>query len=107
MSSYARPHYDTYRDLAEALGRKARALDLPCHLCGRQIDWAADWRDQWSYTYDHDIPIAAGGDPRGPGKQAHRRRSCNARRSDRVGFEPVRRPRTTKDWTGGRSGRRR
>lgn len=97
----ARPHYDSYRDLAEALRRKARALDLPCHLCGRQIDWDADWRDQWSYTYDHDVPIAAGGDPRGPGKQAHR--SCNARRSDQVAYEPVKRPRTTKDWTGGRS----
>lgn len=106
-SSFARPHYDEYRDLAEALRRKARAQDLPCHLCGRRIDWDADWRDQWSYTYDHDVPIAAGGDPRGPGKQAHR--SCNSRRADRVGFEPVRRPRTTKDWTGGgeslRSGR--
>ena len=102
MATYVRPHYDEYKDLAEALRRKARAADLPCHLCSRPIDWDADWRDQWSYTYDHDVPIAAGGDPRGPGKQAHR--SCNARRSDRVEFEPVKRPRTTKDWAaaGGR-----
>lgn len=100
MAGYVRPHYDSYRDLAEALRRKARAADLPCHLCGRRIDWDADWRDQWSYTYDHDVPIVAGGDPRGPGKQAHR--SCNSRRSDRVEFEPVTRPRTTKDWTDGR-----
>lgn len=98
MGLRPRPHYDTYRDLAEALRRKARALGLPCHLCGRQIEWDADWRDPRSYTYDHDVPIAAGGDPRGPGKPAHR--SCNSRRNARVDAAPARRPRTTMNWTG-------
>lgn len=97
MSSYVRPHYDTYKDLAEALRRKARAKDLPCHLCHRRIDWDADWRDSQSYTYDHDVPLVLGGDPRGPGKQAHR--GCNSRRNASLAPAPVARPRTSTNWS--------
>ena len=85
-----------YRDLSEALRRKARRLGLPCHLCGRPIAWDADWRDPQSFTYDHDVPIAAGGDPRGPGKPAHR--SCNSRRNARVDHVPTSRPRPSSPW---------
>lgn len=96
VSSYVRPHYDTYKDLAEALKRRARALDLPCHLCGRRIDWDADWREPQAYTYDHDVPLVLGGDPRGPGKQSHR--SCNSRRNASLESRPKARPRTSTNW---------
>lgn len=82
MPSSTRPHYDTYRDLAEALRRKVKADPdrYPCHRCHTRIDTKLDWRHPMSYTYDHDVPLAQGGNPRGPGKPAHR--SCNSRRGD-------------------------
>lgn len=49
-----------------------------------------------SYTYDHDVPLSRGGNPRGPGKQAHR--ACNSRRNANVEYEPAGRPRTTTAW---------
>lgn len=61
-----------YADLSRALRRKAKREGLPCHICGRPIDFEADWRDPQSFTYDHDTPLARGGSPRGPGKPAHR-----------------------------------
>lgn len=90
-------HNRAYSDLSKALERKARRLGLPCWICGRPIDWDADWRDPMSYTYDHDVPIAAGGDPRGPGRPAHR--ACNSRRGDgRREPKTIPPPRTTEPW---------
>ncbi|MCM3907595.1 HNH endonuclease [Trueperella bernardiae] len=69
-----------YRDLTKALRRKAKAHNLPCWICGQPIDYTADWRSRWSFTADHVIPIALGGNPRGELRPAHR--ACNSRRGD-------------------------
>ncbi|OCW59808.1 hypothetical protein AKG36_08490 [Trueperella bernardiae] len=60
--------------------RKAKAHNLPCWICGQPIDYTADWRSRWSFTADHVIPIALGGNPRGELRPAHR--ACNSRRGD-------------------------
>ncbi|WP_311777830.1 HNH endonuclease [Trueperella abortisuis] len=69
-----------YRDLTKALKRKSQRTNAPCWICGQPIDYTADWRSRWSFTADHVIPIAKGGNPRGELRPAHR--SCNSRRGD-------------------------
>ena len=61
-----------YADLSQALRRKAKRNDWPCWICGKPIEWEADWRDPMSYTYDHVVAVATGGAVRGAGKPAHR-----------------------------------
>lgn len=67
-----------YRDLSQALRRKAKREDLPCWICGMPIDFDAHPSSGMAFTYDHIVPIARGGKLRGPGRPAHR--GCNARR---------------------------
>lgn len=84
----------TYADLSQALRRHAQLHNVPCWLCGKPIDWDADWRSGDSYTYDHVETIAQGGHMRGQGRPAHR--SCNSRR--KAGTANVTTPTTTRKW---------
>lgn len=96
MARAGRPHYDKYADLARALMRKAKSGNIPCWICGHAIDFTADWRSPNSYTYDHVVPIALGGSPRGAGRPAHR--GCNSRRGANVAYVAPPKPTTTRDW---------
>lgn len=82
-----------YRNAASALKRKARRLDLPCHLCGERFDWTLPYYDGGAFTADHLDPIATGGSIVGPLLPAHR--SCNARKGD---GQRVQRVPTTRAW---------
>ncbi|MGH3968463.1 MAG: HNH endonuclease [Mycobacterium sp.] len=41
---------------------KIRRSEPPCHLCGEPIDYGADHLDPRSFTIDHVVPLAAGGE---------------------------------------------
>lgn len=100
MARYTRPHSDTYADLALALRRRTARDNLPCWICKQPIDTTLDRKHPMSFTYDHIEPLAAGGDPRGPGRPAHL--SCNSRRSDgRNTIEHVTVSNTSIDWLAG------
>ena len=86
-----------YRDLSQALRRKARAENLPCWLCGRPIDFTAEWKHPMSFTADHVEPLALGGNVRGELRPAHR--SCNSRRgAGRPVRAAVQAPVTSRAW---------
>ena len=96
------------------------AQDLPCHLCGRPIDYDLPARDPWAFEVDELVPVSLGGDPYDPGNVAPAHRICNQRRGNRsveqarrllrgqVACKPEApgagatadqpRPRTTRDW---------
>jgi 5-methylcytosine-specific restriction endonuclease McrA len=80
-----------YRDLCAWL----RAQQLPCWLCGRDIDYQADPRSGESFTLDHAVPLSKGGvllDPANV-RAAHRR--CNSARGNRTS---VRQARASRRW---------
>lgn len=99
---HKRPHNDTYKDKSDALRRKVKAnpTRYPCWLCKQPIDATLHWKHPMSYTYDHDVPIAQGGDPRGAGRPAHR--SCNSRRGDGTNIiEHIEATNVSIDWLAG------
>ncbi|MDR1790470.1 MAG: HNH endonuclease [Propionibacteriaceae bacterium] len=83
----------TYRRMREAL----KAQKQPCHICKRPIDTTLPPGDPMSFTADHVIPRSLGGSLYGQLLPAHR--SCNSRRSNRVGTpNPIQPPTTSRDW---------
>ena len=62
----------------------------PCALCGDVIDYELPHLDPMAYVVDHIVPLAKGGSDALANKQAaHRRRSCNRAKSDRLDGGPV------------------
>lgn len=99
---YKRPHSDTYKDKSDALKRKVKANPdrYPCWICKQPIDTSLPWKHPMSYTYDHNKPLAKGGDARGDGRQAHR--SCNSRRGDGSNIiEHIQATNVSIDWLAG------
>lgn len=83
----------------DALRRKARKHNLPCHLCGNRFDWTLDYRHPMAFTADHIDPVGTGGSMTGELAPAHR--SCNSRRQTKPLTE-VKKPRIPKRslaWT--------
>jgi 5-methylcytosine-specific restriction endonuclease McrA len=75
--------------------RRAMRLRLPCHLCGKPIDYSLRTPDPGSFEADHVSPHSLGGtDDLDNLRPSHRR--CNRARSNR----PDARPRlpTTREW---------
>ena len=70
-----------YRDKQKQLYRYAKKHALPCHLCGKQIDYTLPFYHKHAFTADHIIPINKGGATLGQLAPAHR--SCNSRKKDR------------------------
>lgn len=60
---------------------RLKALRLPCHLCGRSIDYDLPPTDKWSFTADHEEPYSTGGSNVGKLLASHR--SCNSRRGNK------------------------
>ena len=61
----------SYRARRDALKRIATRKNLPCHLCGDTIDYAAPYTDRRAFTADHIDAIAAGGSMLGALRPAH------------------------------------
>ena len=87
-----------YADLRDALRRKGRRLNLPCWICGHDIDYDLHWKHPMSYTYDHEDAVSNGGAMRGTGQPAHR--SCNSRRGNGANApkSPPSTPQPTRQW---------
>lgn len=80
-----------YRRLCAA----QRALQLPCWICGHNIDLTLDARDPWSFTLDHAVPLSRGGDLHDPANARSAHRRCNSARGNRT---VVRTPGTSRRW---------
>ena len=66
------------------LRRWLKAQGLPCHLCGRPIDYDLPARDPWAFEVDEIRPVSLGGDPYDPANVAPAHRICNQRRGNRA-----------------------
>ena len=77
-----------------------KAMGLPCHICGQEIDYSLPHLDPMSFVIDeikpiskykqfgYDSPEAAARDP---ANLAPAHRICNARKGAKVGYQPNRR----------------
>lgn len=88
-----------------ALRKRVAAMGLPCHLCGRPIDYSlttyadpADGRTKrhpMSFELDELVPVSKGGDPLDPENVRPAHRICNQKRSNKMCFKQP--PALTKD----------
>lgn len=87
-----------YTKRRDALKRRARRLDLPCHLCGNPFDWSLNWKHPMAFTADHVDPVGTGGSMTGELRPAHR--SCNSRRQTKPLEQTpkVKTPRHSRAW---------
>lgn len=67
-----------------------------CWLCGQHIDLARPYPDPMSFTADHVVPVALGGNVLGSVKPAHLR--CNSSRGARA-TNAAGLGRTSRKWT--------
>lgn len=65
-----------------ALRKRVAAMGLPCHLCGKAIDYSLPAGHPMSYELDEIVPVSKGGDPLDPGNTAPAHRICNQRKGD-------------------------
>ena len=77
----------TQRDKDRAAIARGRPA---CHICGRAIDYDADWLDPLAYVVDHLVPLNRGG-PDTLANKAAAHRSCNRAKSDKHHAPIVRR----------------
>lgn len=61
-----------------------RAQGLPCHICGRPIDYDLPAGDPWSFEVDEIVPVSRGGSPIDRANVAPAHRICNERRGNRM-----------------------
>lgn len=76
-----------------ALRNRVKAMGLPCHLCGREIDYSlTTWidpkdgrvkRHPWSFELDEIVPVSKGGSPFDFDNVAPAHRICNQRRGNK------------------------
>ena len=60
-----------------------KAQGLPCHICGRPIDYSLPAGDPMSFEVDEVVPVSRGGSPIDRGNVAPAHRVCNERRGNR------------------------
>lgn len=61
-----------------------RARRDPCALCGHPIDYGAPPRTRWSFSLDHILSLAHGGDLLDPDNARSAHYSCNSARGGRT-----------------------
>lgn len=61
-----------------------RAQGLPCHICGRPIDYDLPAGDPMSFEVDEIVPVSRGGSPIDRANVAPAHRVCNQRRGNRM-----------------------
>ena len=60
-----------------------KAQGLPCHICGRPIDYSLPAGDPMSFEVDEVVPVSRGGSPIDRGNVAPAHRICNERRGNK------------------------
>lgn len=60
-----------------------RSQGLPCHICGRAIDYTLPARHPMSFEVDEVVPVSKGGSPYDRANVAPAHRICNERRGNR------------------------
>ena len=60
-----------------------RAQALPCHICGRAIDYSLPAGHPMSFEVDEIVPVSKGGSPIDRSNVAPAHRICNERRGNR------------------------
>ena len=60
-----------------------RSQGLPCHICGRAIDYTLPARHPMSFEVDEVVPVSKGGSPYDRSNVAPAHRICNERRGNR------------------------
>lgn len=64
--------------------RIAKAQDLPCAICGREIDYKLKYPDPMSASADHIIPISKGGHPSDFDNLQITHLCCNISKSNKI-----------------------
>ena len=64
------------------LRARIKALGLPCHICGRPIDYSLPPGTPMSFEVDEIVPVSRGGDPLDMANCAAAHRICNQRKGD-------------------------
>lgn len=88
-----------YTAKRDALKRQSKRTNAPCHLCGKPIDYALNYKHAMSFTADHIEAVGAGGSMTGALAPAHR--ACNSRRGKKSLTTSLTRrpePRTSRQW---------
>lgn len=62
---------------------QVRAQRQPCWLCGHDIDLTLPATHPMSFTLEHVVPVARGGDPLDPANARSAHRRCNSIKGDR------------------------
>lgn len=75
------------------LRARVRAMGLPCHICGGEIDYSLPAGHPMSFELDELVPVSRGGDPLDPSNIAPAHRICNERRGNRPVGDAKRRAR--------------
>lgn len=57
-------------------------MGMPCHLCGKPIDYSLPAGHPMSYELDEIVPVSKGGDPLDPANVAPAHRLCNQAKGD-------------------------
>ena len=65
-----------------ALRRRVAAKGLPCHLCGKPIDYSLPAGHPMAYELDEIVPVSKGGDPLDPDNTGPAHRICNQRKGN-------------------------
>ena len=68
----------------DALRRRVADEGLPCHLCGKPIDYSLPAGHPMCYELDEITPVSRGGDPFARDNVAPAHRICNQRRGNRM-----------------------
>lgn len=87
-----------YTARRDALKRKSRKTNAPCHLCGKAIDYGLPYKHAMSFTADHVDAVGTGGHMLGELRPAHR--SCNSRRGKKPLSTALKaaEPTTSREW---------
>ena len=67
----------------DALRARVAAEGLPCHLCGKPIDYELPAGHPMAYELDEIVPVSKGGDPFDRSNVAPAHRICNQRRGNK------------------------
>ena len=83
---------------------RVRAEGMPCHICGRAIDYSLPAGHPMSYELDELRPVSRGGDPLSYDNCKAAHRICNERKGAKLDWgskaarPPAAQPRTSRSW---------
>jgi 5-methylcytosine-specific restriction endonuclease McrA len=68
----------------DKLRKRVADEGLPCHLCGKPIDYSLPAGHPMSYELDEIVPVSKGGSPFDRDNVAPAHRICNQKRGNRI-----------------------